>query len=150
MLSALGATPVSLNLVELSSALQQGVLDGLNAPIDIIVAYKWPESVRHVTYGPAYLGYYPWMVNLKWWNSLPPDLRKLTQETAVEVAMRHRARSETETRKAIDALKSQGVAVHEQNEADRVAWAKATASVWTQLEPQIGRELIERVRSYSR
>jgi C4-dicarboxylate-binding protein DctP len=150
MLSALGATPVSLNLVELSPALQQGVIDGLNAPIDIIVAYKWPESVRHVTYGPAYLGYYPWMVNLKWWNSLPADMRQLTQETALEVAMRHRPRSEAETRKAIDALKSQGVAVHEQTEADRLAWAKATASVWTQLEPQIGRELIERVRSYSR
>jgi len=149
MLAALGASPVSLNLVELSPALQQGVIDGLNAPIDIMLAYKWYESARHVTYGPAYLAYYPWMVNAKWWNGLDPGLRKIIQDTAVEVALRHRPRSEAETQKAIDALRANGVAVHVQTEAQRKAWAAATAGVWTQFEPQIGKELIEKVRSFN-
>ena len=53
MLQALGASAVSLNLVELSPALQQGVIDGLNAPIDIMLAYKWNESgeARHLCPG---------------------------------------------------------------------------------------------------
>ncbi|BAT58599.1 C4-dicarboxylate-binding periplasmic protein precursor [Variibacter gotjawalensis] len=150
ILSSLGASPVSLNLVELSPALQQGVIDGLNAPIDIMLAYKWYESVKHITYAPAYLGFYPWMANAKWWSGLPPDLRKIIQETAIEVALRHRARSEAETDKAIEALRRHGVDVHVQTSEERGAWAEATSSVWKQAEPQIGAELIARVRAYSK
>jgi C4-dicarboxylate-binding protein DctP len=150
MLSVLGASPVSLNLVELSPALQQGVIDGLNAPIDIALAYKWYESAKYVTYAPAYLGFYPWMVNARWWNGLDPQLRQIIQDTAVEVALRHRPRSEAETQKAIDALRSHGADVHVQTDSEKAAWIEATAPVWTQLEPQIGKDLIERVRSYSK
>lgn len=150
LLQALGASPVSLNLVELSPALQQGVIDGLNAPIDIMLAYKWHESVKHVTYAPAYLAFYPWTVNAKWWNGLPADLRKIIQDTAVEVAERHRARSEAETQRAMDGLKAGGVDVHVQTPEERKAWIDATASVWTQFEMQIGKPLMERVRSYSK
>ncbi len=150
MLSALGASAVSLNLVELSPALQQGVIDGLNAPIDIVLAYKWYESVKNVTYAPAYLAFYPWMVNAKWWKGLDPDLRTIIQDTAVEVALRHRARSEAETQKAIEALRGHGVNVHVQTEAERQAWADATASVWSDFAPQVGKDLIERVKGYNR
>ena len=150
MLQALGASPVSLNLVELSPALQQGVIDGLNAPIDIILAYKWTESVKHVTYAPAYLAFYPWMVNAKWWNGLPADLRKIIQDTAVEVAQRHRARSEAETQRTIAAMKAAGVDLHVQTSEERKAWIDATAPVWTQFEAQVGKDLIARVRAYSK
>jgi C4-dicarboxylate-binding protein DctP len=150
MLSALGASPVSLNLVELSPALQQGVIDGLNAPIDIMLAYKWHESVKHITYAPAYLAFYPWMANAKWWNGLPADLREIIRTAAIEVAQRHRDRSETETQKAIDALRAAGVTVHVQTDDERKAWTDATASVWKQAEPQVGAELMNRVRAYSR
>ena len=150
MLQALGASPVSLNLVELSPALQQGVIDGLNAPIDIMLAYKWYESVKHLTYGPAYIGYYPWMVNAKWWNGLPADLRKIIQDTAVEVARNHRPRSEAETQKALAGLKAAGVDVHVQTPDERKAWAEATLPVWQQFEPTIGKDLMEKVRSYSK
>lgn len=149
ILQTLGAAPVSLNLVELSPALQQGVIDGLNAPIDIMLAYKWHESVKHLTYGSIYLAFYPWMVNAKWWNGLPADVRKIVQETAIEVAQRHRGRSEAETQRALDGLKANGVTVHVQTPEERKAWIAATAPVWAQFEPQIGRELIERVRKYS-
>jgi len=150
MLQAFGASPVSLNLVELSPALQQGVIDGLNAPIDIMLAYKWYESVKHLTYAPVYLGFYPWMVNAKWWNGLPEDLRKIIQDTAIEVAQRHRARSEAETTRALEGLKAQGVDVHVQTDEERKAWIEASAPVWTQFEPQVGKDLIARVRSYSK
>lgn len=150
MLQALGASPVSLNLVELSPALQQGVIDGLNAPIDIMLAYKWNESVKHLTYAPAYIGYYPWMVNAKWWNGLPADLRKIIQDTAVEVARAHRARSEAETQKALAGLKASGVETHVQTPEERKAWIEATLPVWQQFEPVVGKDLIEKVRSYSK
>ncbi len=150
MVEALGASPVSLNLVETSPALQQGVIDGLNAPIDIVLAYKWHESARHVTYAPAYLSFYPWMVNAAWWDGLDPELRDIIQKTAAEVSLNHRKRSEDETQKAIDALRAAGVDVHVQTPEERAAWIEKTAGVWDAFAPQIGPELIERVRGYGR
>lgn len=149
MLEALGASPVSLNLVELSPALQQGVIDGLNAPIDIIYAYKWHETARYITYAPVYLSFYPWMVNASWWNSLNPELREIIQTTAKEVALGHRTRSEEETRKAIERLRAAGAEVHVQTAEEREAWMKATASVWDSFKSQIDAKLLEKVRSFS-
>ncbi|HWM81290.1 MAG TPA: TRAP transporter substrate-binding protein DctP [Pseudolabrys sp.] len=150
MLSKLGATPVSLNLVEISPALQQGVIDGLNAPIDIMLAYKWHESVKHITFAPAYMSFYPWTVNAAWWNKLDPSLRKTIQETATEVAQKHRVRMETATAKAMDTLRNQGVDVHVQTEAERSAWTAASEPVWTEYEAQVGKDLMDRVRGYAR
>ena len=149
ILSTLGASPVSLNLVELSPALQQGVVDGLNAPIDLMLNYKWHESVRHVMVGPVYQAFYPWMVNAKWWNGLAPALRKTIQDTATEVAQRHRARAEAETQKGIEGMRAQGVEVHIQTDAEKKAWAEATQPVWTQFEAEIGKEPIAKVKSFA-
>ena len=93
MLQSLGATPVSLNFVELSPAIQQGVIDGLNVPTDNYMIYKWNESIKHVTYATYYVAFYPWMVNAKWWASVPADLRTIIEDTAKEVAIRHRDRA---------------------------------------------------------
>lgn len=150
MLTALGATPVSLNLVEISPALQQGVIDGLNAPIDIMLAYKWYESVKYITFPPAYMSFYPWMVNAAWWNKLDPELRAIIQASATEVAKRHRTRMETATDKAIETLRGHGVTVHVQTDDERKAWAEASASVWKEYEAQVGTDLMERVRGYAK
>ncbi len=149
-LQALGATPVSLNFVELSPAIQQGVIDGLNVPTDNFLIYKWQESIRHVNYATYYIAFYPWMVNAKWWNGLAPELRDVIQGAATEVAMRHRERAAAESRKAIEGMKAQGVDVHIQTDAERAAWIEATRPVWKQFESQIGPDLLEKVRSYSK
>ncbi len=150
MLQALGATPVSLNFVELSPAIQQGVIDGLNVPTDNYMIYKWNESIKHVTYATYYVAFYPWMVNAKWWASVPADLRKVIEDTAKEVATRHRERAQNESTKAIANMKAAGVNVHVQTAEERKAWIEATKPVWKQFEGQIGPELLARLEKYSK
>lgn len=150
MLQALGATPVSLNFVELSPAIQQGLIDGLNVPTDNYMIYKWNESIKHVTYAPYYVAFYPWMVSAKWWATVPEDLKKIIQDTAKEVAVRHRERAQNESKKAIDAMKAAGVNVHIQTPEERAAWIQATKPVWKQFEGQIGPELMGRLERYSK
>jgi C4-dicarboxylate-binding protein DctP len=150
MLQTLGATPVSLNFVELSPAIQQGVIDGLNVPTDNYLIYKWNESIKHVTYATYYIAFYPWMVNAAWWNKLDPELRKTIQEVAIEVAQRHRERAEAESQKAIVGMRAAGVDVHVQTPEERKAWIEATQPVWKQFENQIGSQLIQRVQQYAK
>jgi len=150
MLQSLGATPVSLNFVELSPAIQQGVIDGLNVPTDNFMIYKWNESIKHVTYATYYVAFYPWMVNAKWWATVPADLRTIIEDTAKEVAIRHRVRAQAESVKAIESMKAAGVNVHVQTPEERAAWIAATKPVWKQFEAQIGPDLLSRLQSYSK
>ncbi|HWM81291.1 MAG TPA: TRAP transporter substrate-binding protein [Pseudolabrys sp.] len=150
MLQSLGATPVSLNFVELSPAIQQGVIDGLNVPTDNFMIYKWNESIRNVTYATYYIAFYPWMVNAAWWNKIDPELRKIIQQTAIDVTKAHRARAEAESQKAITAMRAAGVNVHVQTDDERKEWMEATRPIWKQFEGQIGKELIEEVQKYSK
>ncbi len=148
MLQKLNAKPVSINFGEISPAIQQGVIDGLNVPTDSYTVYKWDESIRNVTYAHYYMAFYPWTVNTAWWNGLDPELRDIIQTAATEVAAKHRARSEAASDKALADLRAAGVAVHMQTEAERETWMEATRSVWTEFEPQIGAELISELETY--
>lgn len=150
MLQKLNAKPVSINFGEISPAIQQGVIDGLNVPTDSYTVYKWEESIRHVTYAPYYMAFYPWTVNTAWWNGLDAELRDIIQTTATEVAAKHRTRSEAASDQALEDLRTAGVAVHMQSDAERDAWMKATRSVWTEFESQIGTDLMTELESYSK
>ena len=72
-----------------------------------------------------------------------PSLRHIIQETAIDVAMRHRERAAAESQKAIDGMRAAGVNVHVQTPEERAAWIEATRPVWKQFEAQIGPELLE-------
>lgn len=150
MLSTLGATPVSINFAELSSALQQGVIDGLNVPIDAFISYKWYEDVGQVNYAPYYIAYYPWVVNTAWWNALDEADRDLISSTANEVALDHRDRSAQVRDGAIAALREQGVDVHIQTPEEIAIWREAVQPVWDRQSQALDADLIARINGFAR
>ncbi|MBB4301375.1 C4-dicarboxylate-binding protein DctP [Rhodobium orientis] len=148
MLELLGATPVSLNFAEVSPAIQQGLIDGLNVPTDNYMIYKWNETIKNVTYAPYYIAYYPWTVNAKWWNGLDPELREIIQQAATDVAVKYRPIAAANSEKAIEDMRAAGVNVHVQTPEDIEKWIAATQPVWDQFKSQIGEDLIDRVLTY--
>lgn len=150
MLQHLGATPVSLNFVEISPAIQQGLIDGLNVPTDNYMIYKWNETIKNVTYAPYYIAYYPWTVNKSWWEGLDPELRTIIQDVATEVTTKHRPIAEAASDKAIADMRAAGVDVHIQTPEERAVWMEATRPVWDQFKDQIGEDLINQVEAYSK
>ncbi|WP_157961555.1 TRAP transporter substrate-binding protein [Acuticoccus kandeliae] len=148
MLKLFGATPVSINFVEISPAIQQGLIDALNVPTDNYMIYKWYESIKNVTYAPYYIAFYPWMVNARWWNSLDPELQTIIQEAAIEVAQKNRAVAEAASDKALKDLAGVGVDVHVQTPEEIAIWAEAAKPIWDEFTPQIGDELINEIQTY--
>lgn len=148
MLSTLGATPVSINFVEISAALQQGLIDGLNVPIDAFISYKWHENVKNVNYAPYYIAYYPWIVNSAWWDSLDTANQELIQSAAQEAAFNHRARSAEVRDNAISELRALDVDVHIQTDEEQKEWMKATQPVWDRATPNIDAGLLARLNEF--
>lgn len=148
-LTAAGATAVSINITEVSTAIQQGVIDGLNTPLDAFVSYRFFEPIKNVTYAKYFFAFYPWTVNQKFWAGLSEPDRALIGKAAddVLVAQRKIARDAADQAKAT--LISNGVKVHEQTPDEAKAWGQAMGAVWTSAESQFGKPLVDRMRAFA-
>jgi len=83
-MKAFGANPIAMAYSDVYQSLQMNVIDGQdNAPSNIY-DYKIYEQQKYVTISNYATGPDPFMVNLAWFNTLPPDLQALHDEVARE------------------------------------------------------------------
>jgi C4-dicarboxylate-binding protein DctP len=147
---ALGANPQVMAFSEVYQALQTGVVDGTENPPSNLYTQKMHEVQKHVTMtNHGYLGYAV-IVNKKFWDGLPADIR-----TALETAMKDSTKyanaiAQQENDKAIAAVKASGKStVYELNGKEQVEWRKALMPVQKQMEDRIGKELISSINKES-
>jgi TRAP-type C4-dicarboxylate transport system substrate-binding protein len=86
VLKALGATPVGMPQSETPEALQKGVVKGAASSLETLMDFKYAETCRYVTIfnGPVYP--FAVVMNLKKWNSLPEDVKKIMEDLGEEQA----------------------------------------------------------------
>jgi len=83
---ALGAVPVAMPQGQTYESLQKGVVEGTFAPIETLKGWKQAEVVKSTT-DCSQVGYTTAMfvvMNLKKWNALPADVRKIMEEVSAE------------------------------------------------------------------
>lgn len=145
-LQALGANAVSINLVEVPAALQQGLVDGIQTLADAYIQYKFQDQIKHISNVRYQFIYYPWTVNAKWFDGLSSEDQQMIQDAVDEAIAANREVTLAQVEQSLAQLKAQGVQVHEFNEDQRQAWVTQTESVWTQAESTLGHELVEQFR----
>ena len=79
---AFGSNPQAIPAVEIYQALQTGVVDGQDNPPSNIWDYKLHEVSKYVTITNYATGPDPLLVNLRWYESLPGDLRQVFDTVA--------------------------------------------------------------------
>ncbi len=84
----LGANPQELPYSEVYMALKMGVVEGQDNAVSNIWDFKIYEVQEYLTITNYATGPDPFMVNLDWYNSLPPDFQKIFDEVA-EQAMKY-------------------------------------------------------------
>ncbi|MEJ7138597.1 TRAP transporter substrate-binding protein [Amphibiibacter pelophylacis] len=143
---ALGALPQVMAFSEVYQALQTGVVDGTENPISNLYTQKMYEVQKHLSLTEhGYLGYAV-IVNKKFWDGLPPDIR--TQlDSAMEQATRYANQiAQVENEKALDAVKASGkTTVYTPTKEERLAFKKALVPVHKAMESRIGRDTIQAV-----
>jgi C4-dicarboxylate-binding protein DctP len=140
---ALGANPQVLAFSEVYQALQTGVVDGTENPPSNVYTQKMHEVQKHITMSNhGYLGYAV-IVNKKFWDGLPADIR-----TGLEAAMRdattyEKAIAQRDNDMALDAIRKTGkTAIYNLTPAEQAAWRKALLPVHKEMEGRIGKDLI--------
>jgi C4-dicarboxylate-binding protein DctP len=80
----LGANPQELPYSEVYMALKMGVVDGQDNAVSNIWDFKVYEVQKFLTITNYATGPDPFMVNLEWYSTLPPDLQQIFDEVAEE------------------------------------------------------------------
>jgi tripartite ATP-independent transporter DctP family solute receptor len=91
---ALGASPVTMAVGELYTALAQGTVDGQENPSSIIFASKYYEVQKYLSLTNHVFSPVVVMVSEDFWKKLPDDLRKIVEEEFINARARSRPISE--------------------------------------------------------
>ena len=143
---ALGANPQVMAFSEVYQALQTGVVDGTENPPSNLYTQKMYEVQKYVTVSDhGYLGY-AIIVNKKFWEGLPADIRK-TLEGAMKDATKYAddiAKKENDD--ALEAVRKSGRSeVITLTPEQKKAWKKALVKVHKEAESRIGKDLIQSI-----
>ncbi|MGV8894145.1 MAG: TRAP transporter substrate-binding protein [Burkholderiaceae bacterium] len=147
---ALGANPQVMAFSEVYQALQTGVVDGTENPPSNLYTQKMHEVQKHVTMTKhGYLGYAV-IVNKKFWDGLPTDIRTELDSAMKESTSYANDIAQQENDKAMAAVKASGkTTVYELNDKEQAEWRAALLPVQKQMESRIGKELISSINKVS-
>jgi len=113
MFNALGASGITVTWTEVYTALQSGVVDGMEASPALIYAMKFHEQAKYLskTYHIGANLYF--MICKSWFDNLPEDLQKIVVEASDE-ASDYGFKMEMELEKSsIDKLVAEGTKINE-------------------------------------
>jgi len=143
---ALGGLPQKMAFSEVYQALQTGVVDGTENPPSNFYTQKMHEVQKYLTMSDHGVIEYAVIVNKKFWDGLPPDIR-----TTLEGAMRdattygnHIAKQENDV--ALEAIKKSGkTQIIALTPEAKHAWKAALLPVHNQMADKIGKDLIQAI-----
>ncbi len=143
---ALGANPQVMAFSEVYQALQTGVVDGTENPPSNLYTQKMHEVQKHLTVtNHGYIGYAV-IVNKKFWDKLPADIRSQLEGAMREATVYADRIAQQENEAALEAVRKSGkTAVYVPTDAEKAEWRKALLPVQQQMADRIGKDLIDAV-----
>ena len=143
-MKALGANPQVMAFSEVYTALQQGVVDGTENPVSNFYTQKMNEVQKHMTMSNhGYLGYAV-IVNKKFWEGLPADVRSALTAAMKEATAFERETAQKDNDDALTkVIAAKTTTVYQLTAAERAEWQKALLPVHKEFESVIGADLIQ-------
>jgi len=143
----LGAMPQSMAFSEVYQALQTGVIDGAEQTPTQSYSQRFHEVQKYYTVtNHGYIGYAV-VVNKKFWDGLPADVRPMLEtamrETSSYVNKLTQKENEDDLKKIAASGKSTVTVLNDQQ---REAWRQAMLPTYAQVESRVPKALIDSIR----
>lgn len=142
-MEALGAVPQILEADEVTRALRAHIVDGIESSPADFYANRWYENQSNVTLSMhGYLGYAV-IVNKKFWDGLPSDLRRLIESAMEQATVYGNELAAQQNEAALAWMKtSKKIKVHTLTTKERRAWKHALEPVKKDLGERIGTAIV--------
>jgi C4-dicarboxylate-binding protein DctP len=143
---ALGATPQVMAFSEVYQALQTGVVDGTENPASNLYTQKMHEVQKYLTLSDHGVVEYAVVVNKKFWEELPPDVRAGLESAMKEATAYTNDIAKQENDDALAKVKASGkTQIITLTPDEKKAWKKAVLKVHQENEDKIGKDLIREI-----
>lgn len=142
---ALGANPVAMDIKELYSALQQGVVDGQENPYAVINASRYFEVQKYVANTGHFFDFINVVANRKAFEGLPAAQQKVLRESMAKAVAWQRARAQAEENESVAEIKKRGMTYDEVSPQFREQMRKASAGVVEDVKKRVGADFVNRV-----
>ena len=141
---ALGAVPQVMAFSEVYQALQTGVVDGTENTPSNTYTQRVNEVQKHATVSNhGYIGYAV-IVNQKFWEGLPEDVRAELEKAMAEATTYANDIAEEENATALQAMRDAGTTeFHDMTPEERAEWFEVLKPVHEEMSDRIGAELIK-------
>ena len=145
-IKALGGAPATIGAGEVYMALQQGTIDGQTSGTTAMYDRKMYDVTKYLTVTNHAFPEFVVSVNLKFWNTLSADQKKLIESAATEVRDAIRAETKNEDIKTLKQLQEKGMQAYIVPASELGAWQKATEpvlDVFIKRAGPLGKELVD-------
>jgi C4-dicarboxylate-binding protein DctP len=141
---ALGAIPQVMAFSELYQALQSGVVDGTEGVPSNFYTQKIFEVQKHMTLSNHGHLAYAVIVNKKFWEGLPADIRTQLEGAIKDATVYANAIAATENATSLDKIKASGkTTLYTPTDAEINEWKKALMPVHKEMESRVGKATVD-------
>jgi tripartite ATP-independent transporter DctP family solute receptor len=143
---SIGVQPTPMAFSELFTALQQGVVDGQENPIPVILSAKFSQVQKHLSltghvYSPSLL-----LMSPALWNKLNDADKAMFREAARTGAAAQRKKVNDDEAAGVAQLRAEGVEVV--TNVDGQAFRSAMTPVWAEFAKKYGADNIRRIQEF--
>lgn len=145
--SALGVNATPMAWGELLTALQQGTVDGCDAPLSVLYTNGFPDVCKYINNVNLFYSPLPICISTQVFDSFSKEDQQILRDAAVEAAASTRSNNDATAQKMEDDLKSKGMTIISESEVDADAFREAVQPCYTQMESYIGSDWMKDLES---
>ncbi|MEP7298557.1 MAG: TRAP transporter substrate-binding protein [Burkholderiales bacterium] len=147
IIRSVGALPQTMAFSEVYQALQSGVVDGTDGNLSNLYTQKQFEVQKHVTITNHTYSGYAVVVNKKFWDGLPLDIRATLVGAMKDATSYNDEIAKKETADALSAIKASGkTTVYVPTPVERQVWMNAMLPVQQEMAARVGKDVVEAMR----
>lgn len=145
LFALLKANPQQLPVAELYTALETGVVNAQDHPINITQSFKFYEVQKYLSLTQHSYSILAIAMNLNKFNSLTAEQQKIIQNVASKATAIQRQLSIDKEEAILTALKNEDMQIN--RDIDKAAFQRASRPIWDNYIAQFGDDLIRRIQA---
>ncbi|SFR48520.1 tripartite ATP-independent transporter solute receptor, DctP family [Marinobacter gudaonensis] len=138
---AIGANPVPMAWSDVFTAVQQGTVDGLEIPLPVIYANKYPEVTSYLSLTSHTYNALALLMSKQTFNKLSADTQEKVRQAARRAIDRQRETVAANNGEVLEQIKAAGMTVNEVDDIN--AFRNKVSGVYDEYRGKIGSDIVD-------
>ena len=145
--ASLGVNATPMAWGELLTALQQGTVDGCDAPLSVLYTNGFPDICQYIDNVNLFYSPLPICISTNLFESLSAEDQQLLLDAAVQAAKAARDNNDATAERMESDLTEQGMTIIAEDEVDNAAFRDAVQSCYEEMESYVGSDWLAKIKS---